>query len=238
MEYSETEAHFLVCPHCGHRFLQKLKVNFNTADHPEDKAAVRNGSAFVVRCPRCGHEWHLHYSFFYDQPEDLLAVYCLTEDKDAASVADAIRRNTLPPQAQPSVVPRWQQYTWRVVRTEEECREKLAIFDAGLDDRCIELFKVFILNQLQAQAPDFHADEVWFARNPDKPAGDPAPYVFTIVDLKTNQVAQTPFDDAIRPLYDQIAVNFGDDMERLFSREPVIDLTWARNCLDAIQTKN
>ena len=174
MEYSETESHFLDCPKCGHHFLHRLKVNFNTETHPEDRQSVRDGSAFQVRCPQCGAAWRVDYSFFYDQPQDQLALYCLLDLKEAASLADAIRRNLLPPEAAPTPVPSWQKYTWRVVRSLADFREKLTIFDAGLDDRYVELFKVFALNQLHVQQPDFQADEIRFAatrNNLPAPAG-------------------------------------------------------------------
>ncbi|MDY2869698.1 MAG: CpXC domain-containing protein [Succiniclasticum sp.] len=238
MEYSETESHFLDCPKCGHHFLHRLKVNFNTETHPEDRQSVRDGSAFQVRCPQCGAAWRVDYSFFYDQPQDQLALYCLLDLKEAASLADAIRRNLLPPEAAPTPVPSWQKYTWRVVRSLADFREKLTIFDAGLDDRYVELFKVFALNQLHVQQPDFQADEIRFARDPEQPAGARWPYRFTIVDNHRGQVAQTPFDESARPLFDQMEAHFGKDMETLFDHEPVIDLQWAQNYIASFQTKN
>jgi uncharacterized C2H2 Zn-finger protein len=238
MEYKETEAHFLDCPKCGHHFLHHLKVNFNAETHPEDRQAVRDGAAFQVRCPRCGATWRVDYSFFYDQPQDRLALYCILDGAEAAALADAIRQNTLPPEAAPAVVPSWQKYTWRVVRSLADCREKLAIFDAGLDDRYVELFKVFILNQLRVQNPDFQPEEIRFARDPEQPAFALHPYRFTIVDNHSGQVAQTPFDDNAKPLFDQMEASFGEDMENLFQHEPVIDLQWAQNYLASLQTKN
>lgn len=45
-------------------------------------------------------------------------------------------------------------YLIRIVRSQNEFREKIPIFDEGLDDRIIELFKLYVLATFRKNHPD------------------------------------------------------------------------------------
>ena len=51
---------------------------------------------------------------------------------------------------------------YRIVQSKNEFREKLYIFDAGLDDRAIEIIKVFYTQKMQKDTPEIGFDEVRF----------------------------------------------------------------------------
>ena len=52
-------------------------------------------------------------------------------------------------------------YTVRLVRTQEELREKAAIFHMGLDDRAVEVMKYLLRDQIDAVTGEKELKAVW-----------------------------------------------------------------------------
>lgn len=121
------------CPYCGKK--QKFTVwdSINTAINPEMKDAVRDDSAFTLTCTRCGKESPVDYEFLYHQMEDNLMIYYFHDVETAARVlnSDVLREAGFEKY----------HYLLRTVTSLEGFQEKLRIFDEGLDDRLIELYK-------------------------------------------------------------------------------------------------
>ena len=212
----------VICPHCGERDETVYWKSINTSLQPEMAAKVRDETAFLWKCPNCGEEAVLEYDFLYHQQEsDLMIQVARTDEayRDALRLfsgeADlgAEKENTLF-----RVLLRDMRV--RVVRSYRELREKLAIFDAGLDDRVIELMKVFCLYGLGADSPAADAEETLLAFNEDGTArfdfltgGRP----FASVDI--------PEEGYSRALED-----FGADLpEKLLA----VDFDWALSFLKA-----
>ena len=100
----------------------------NTAQDPELKARVKDGSLFVLECPYCGTRNLVTYETLYHDPGAHLMIWLLPGDKEApAGVAQAVKQ--------------LEGYTLRRVSDVGSLVEKVNIFDAGLDDRLIEMCK-------------------------------------------------------------------------------------------------
>lgn len=56
-------------------------------------------------------------------------------------------------------------YKFRVVVSREELLEKLEIFDAGLDDRVVEVEKIFLLAGIMEKYPEKKIEHSFFVRN-------------------------------------------------------------------------
>jgi hypothetical protein len=53
-------------------------------------------------------------------------------------------------------------YLYRIALTQNQLREKLLIFDEGLDDRIIEVMKIFMIASVQKQQPNVKITEILY----------------------------------------------------------------------------
>lgn len=135
----------ITCAGCGTSHPFEVWQSVNTVINPETKTAVRDLSLFKFVCPHCGKQSIVHYDILYHQMEDkmmiqvshddeaLSKVYSMfsgTDDHDSLGLTKEFRENG---------------FLLRIVRSLNQLLEKLAIFDAGLDDRIVEILKVFVL---------------------------------------------------------------------------------------------
>ena len=105
------------CSACGKTYEVETLPAVNTAQQPELKAAVKDGSLFLKECPHCGQSNLVRYPFLYHDPSTRLLAWLLPEgvyDESAvARMADQL--NSL------------QDYTLRRVATPGELIEKISI---------------------------------------------------------------------------------------------------------------
>lgn len=128
------------CSNCGAEGEFTLWRSINTVLDPEMKAKVRDRTAFDYTCPVCGRTFNIDHEFLYHQMDDRIMIqYCQTEESlnnvmkfmtEFEASGDAMLRGMLD-----------EGYIYRVVTDRNQLLEKLKIFDAGLDDRIIELTK-------------------------------------------------------------------------------------------------
>ena len=115
-----TSLHSFRCPTCGTAFDVQRHDLVNVKENPELKASVLNGDIFLQECPRCGRRHLVGGPLVYlDSDEGVLV---MLSDKPL-TLADTGG------------------YTARLVSRAGDLVEKVKIFDAGLDDRAIEMCK-------------------------------------------------------------------------------------------------
>lgn len=116
------------CSRCGAVLPVEEQPLLNTARDPELKARVKDGSLFVRECPYCGTRNLVAFETLYHDPFARLMIWLLPDGKEAPSgVAEAVKQ--------------LEGYTLRRVSDAGSLIEKVNIFDAGLDDRLIEMCK-------------------------------------------------------------------------------------------------
>ena len=115
-----TSLHSFRCPTCGTAFDVQRYDLVNVKENPELKASVLGGDIFLQECPRCGRRHLVGGPLVYLDPDE--GVLIMLSDKPLA-MADTGG------------------YTARLVSRAGDLIEKVKIFDAGLDDRAIELCK-------------------------------------------------------------------------------------------------
>lgn len=115
-----TSLHSFRCPTCGTAFDVQRHDLVNVKENPELKASVLNGDIFLQECPRCGRRHLVGGPLVYLDPDE--GVLVMLSDKPL-TLADTGG------------------YTARLVSRAGDLVEKVKIFDAGLDDRAIELCK-------------------------------------------------------------------------------------------------
>lgn len=125
------------CPQCHQESAFPTCTVVDIQDDPEGKKAFLEESFFLWRCPHCGLEVQAHYEMdIIDRKASyLLAVREKIATPEAFAVPSAyVSSDTM--------------LHLRLVQTLAEVAEKIRIFDASLDDRAIECFKVLLLSEL------------------------------------------------------------------------------------------
>lgn len=149
----------VICSHCGKESEFTVWSTINTEDNPHMKQAVRDRSAFFFTCPDCGEVMDVDYGCLYHEVESKLMIYYV-QDAQAFTMAEKLFRGQKVP-GQPAL-PDETDYLYRIVVSQNQLVEKLAIFDAGCDDRIIECLKIIYASRIQSQKPELKADDVFF----------------------------------------------------------------------------
>ncbi|WP_411675759.1 CpXC domain-containing protein [Caproicibacter sp.] len=117
------------CPRCGAAVKTELWPGADAARNPELKARVLDESMFDWKCPECGYAARFLYPFLYHDPERKFMVYLSPTGDGCEAVS------------MESEFPQLTGVVKRLVTTPESLKEKILIFEAGLDDRAVELVK-------------------------------------------------------------------------------------------------
>ena len=150
----------VTCPSCHHEGDFELWDSINTALDPEMKEKVLNQSIFLYTCPSCGETFRLNYSTLYHQMEDLVMIYLVPESEVKKTYEIFYEKNTLADY-------RTEKYLYRIVTSANQLVEKIQIFDAGKDDRVMELVKLLATDSILKNDPDIKFDELRFAVDDD-----------------------------------------------------------------------
>ena len=118
------------CPQCGAAVKTQLWPGVDAALNPELKARVLDETMFDWHCSECGYEARFLYPFLYHDPERNFMVY-LSPNGGGCEEADVDAQ-----------FPQLTDVAKRLVTTPEALKEKVLIFEAGLDDRAVELVKL------------------------------------------------------------------------------------------------
>lgn len=131
-----------VCKHCGKEHEVEIYKSINVGSDPQLKAAVLSGEMFLWECPHCGKANLASYDCLYHDPEEKVMVWLLPFGEPEGPEKDAIMNQAKA----------MGDYRLRIVGNAGDLMEKVMIFDAGLDDRCIELVKYVACQEQELQA--------------------------------------------------------------------------------------
>ena len=204
----------VTCPACGAKGEASAWQTLNTALEPEAKTALLRGTLFQYKCPSCGAVSLLKYGMLYHDAEHHAMIYSVPEN-EAAEAMEEIRGaeslNDLTAAAGRKLVK-------RVVTDPNALREKAAIFDAGLDDRVIELVKLFSGANAVRRDPEIEIEDVFFLADKDG-------YLLEFIS-NPPLTARIP-----QELYDRVQSDFQAQLDAAGNDELVIDRRWAMRLL-------
>jgi len=154
------EQHF-DCPECKTAQIIDMVDSVNVAETPEAKQRVCDRTLLLHTCSVCGHKTETLYPFVYHDPGAKLMVYFVPsterEVQEQAAAAIALMNEaigfTAGLAAEQGLEDARASYEYRIVATYNELLEKIYARDLGLDDRVLELVKLYYLGQLGSQAP-------------------------------------------------------------------------------------
>lgn len=163
---------------------------------PAQKDAILDGSFFEFICPDCGYSTSVLYSMRYLDESQKLIVDLLEEEASSFEEKEG--------------------YTNRIVSNPNELVEKILIFDAGKDDRIIEMEKALLEQQLLEEGKDYKIAGMYFT-----PISD-TDYGFAVMN-EEGFVGEIPFDEA---LYSRIEKEMMPKIPEDHLKKKRINLKW------------
>lgn len=123
----------IVCPSCGQTQKLELYTSINAKENPELRRDILRESVFDWECRHCGYTAQMAYPTIYHDPDKGFMV-CL---RPSGAVS------------KPETVPAVKKLIKRSVKNPQELKEKILIFEAGLDDAAVELVKNAIVTVIK-----------------------------------------------------------------------------------------
>jgi len=158
----------IICPKCKKESDFFIWDSINTSLDPDMKEKIRKGEAFQWNCPFCEATANVEYTTLYHQMEDLVMIYYVPGDGDKTEVIELMqgRQKNKDGEYVEMEIRVDEGYIKRVVGTKSQFYEKLLILDLGLDDRIIELMKMFLTAHLEDKK-DMKITEMFLSKGED-----------------------------------------------------------------------
>lgn len=129
------------CPACGKEGHYDHYSSANVTLNPDLKERILNNSLFTFECEHCGESALVETSCLYHDMNERL-FFQLAPDADSDEQLKDLLQQISDVGVELSFAN--EGYRIRVVSSLSDLKEKIVISDAGLDDRIIELLKVYI----------------------------------------------------------------------------------------------
>lgn len=139
----------VVCPKCKNELEIEMWDSIDIPYDIEQKEKVMNNTFFKVRCDKCQLLFPIGYKCIYNDMEQRYLVVMIPQMGDTEK--EQIENYNKELDENPTLRLAQKGYKYRIVRNDNELREKIVIFDEGLDDRYIETMKVVYASKLRDQ---------------------------------------------------------------------------------------
>ncbi len=153
----------ITCPKCQKAGVFTVWDSINTKLDPDMKDRVKSLEAFRYHCGHCGTDVQVDYGFLYHDMDHHFMVFYAPTDKDQEN-AD---RDMADGQDKFKDMVETAGYVFRLVRRKADVLAKLAIFEAGRDDRLMEWTTAAALAQVGEKDKDFTVTESHFGTADD-----------------------------------------------------------------------
>lgn len=122
----------IACPHCNASVDTELWSSINVTHDPAARVRIMDESLFSWRCPECGYQAKLLYPCLYHDMDRKFMIYLIPE----------LTQNSLFDPLVEKQFPELADIRKRLVTDLNAMKEKVLLFEAGLDDKAIELTKL------------------------------------------------------------------------------------------------
>ena len=141
-----TDEDVIIGPECDHELKITICPAVNVTTDPEMREKVLSGELFLFTCEKCGYTGFAGYPFVYEDKETQggFLIYLEPDCPDREVGIDGDMADQVVYRERPM----------RLVANLNALKEKIFIFEAGLDDRVMELFKMLTLTKLHGDNPD------------------------------------------------------------------------------------
>lgn len=215
------------CPKCGCEMETTMWRSINVTMNPELKQKILDDTFNEAVCGNCGKSAHIMYPFWYHDMKQERMVYVLaSQGEDDPEQIEKIE--SLPQQLGVDTISDMLEdanYEFRIVSDLNGLKEKILIWDAGLDDCVVEVVKAFTLIMAQEQLDLDNVQEAFFYASSEV---EPEFQLY----LKDGKNGYTPF---IKESYDKMLWEYADIIECHKTHKPQkIDLEWGFQVVEDI----
>ncbi|MCY2929112.1 MAG: CpXC domain-containing protein [Planctomycetota bacterium] len=134
----------IACRYCGHEQEFTLWQSINATLDPQLREQLMSGELMTFTCQSCQKSAEVVWPLLYHDMEREVMVHIRFDESLSEGQA---------PEADP-VEDFMLSFTLRTVASRNELVEKVLIFEEGLDDRVIEIFKIALRRQLEQDAQE------------------------------------------------------------------------------------
>ncbi len=127
------------CPHCGAAVRTQMWPGICAQENPELRARVLDETMFDWKCPQCGYTAQFVYPCLYHDRDRKFMVYVVPNGSGSEFRPVDVSEK----------FPQLAGVRKRVVSTPAELKEKILIFEAGLNDYAVELVKYALAGVLE-----------------------------------------------------------------------------------------
>ncbi len=120
------------CPHCGAAVKTQMWPGIDAQENPELRAHVLDETLFDWKCPGCGYEAQFVYPCLYHDRSKKFMIYVVPNGNDCSLQAVDVSGE----------FPQYNGMMKRVVTSLAGLKEKILIFESGLNDYAVELAKL------------------------------------------------------------------------------------------------
>ena len=150
------------CRWCGNEHKYRHCGSINITRYKEKKYTILNNSFFQFRCSECGKISQVTYKFLYYDTEKKIMICMIPDYSESLRgelehfIKDNISEDILK-----------ENYIMRVVSNINQLTEKILINDNDLDDRIIELLKVYYMSMFRRSNENEEIEELGLNLNGD-----------------------------------------------------------------------
>ena len=134
------------CAYCGNEITFTGYDSVNATTDVELNNKLLNGTLFKVTCSSCQREVTCNYSIVYNNDDTKTLIHC--------AVGNDLYHAIITLSEFKQKYPQYKNYTIRAVASTTDLIEKVNIFNAGLDDRVIEIYKYLDVDGIKTMQPD------------------------------------------------------------------------------------
>lgn len=148
----------VTCPNCLIKSDAKFWNSINVTVDEREKEKLLANDFFKFTCPICGNIATIEYDCLYHDMNKREMIYLIgnysRDNEDLVNELEALSEEVLPKFGE--------KYKLRIVTNNYDLMEKIKIFDCNLDDRIMEICKVYYISNLADSNPDFRLKNIYF----------------------------------------------------------------------------
>ncbi|MEG0177088.1 CpXC domain-containing protein [Anaerorhabdus sp.] len=134
---SKSSTRIFTCPKCGKEYEIQIWESINVEQDPDLKEKLFHNEVFKVECPHCHDVYQVLYPCLYHNPETKVMVWLVDEKIEKELIENTkLKFDYI------------SGYKYRFCKKIMEFVEKIRILEDGLDDRIVEMAKMFCEKQI------------------------------------------------------------------------------------------
>ena len=213
------------CPKCTTNVEAEQWTAVNGEKNPQQKLKILEGTLFKAKCKKCGYESSIGYPMLYNDTKQNYMIWLVYDEQEVKHVTDYFKKSKLEvSDSDDSDETVDSQCRQRIVMSPEALREKIMIFDSGLDDKMIEILKLAYAKEAQRTLRNDNIAAAFFSNRDGEKR----------IEMYTEK-GKAFVSNVSKAIYDEIEDKYGGKASYAEDRVYIIDDVWALNLLRSVR---